>query len=69
MTKLINRVADRLLAGFAPRIEAAAACYRNGSWYCYCSGGIAYRRICYVCYNPDGSKTYYCLACQASGTC
>ncbi|MEV6370140.1 hypothetical protein AB0L86_24960 [Micromonospora musae] len=65
----INRMVDRLLGGFAPRVTAAAACQADNR-YCYCSGGIAYRHICQICYNADGSTTVACGSqCTPSGTC
>lgn len=66
---LINRIADRLIGSIAPRMTAAAACQAE-TRYCYCSGGIAYRHICQVCYNSDGSITIACPSqCAPSGTC
>jgi hypothetical protein len=64
MTALVNRLADRMLRTFAPRLEAAAACTYHHAYYCYCSGGLAYRSVCYNC---DGS--FVCGRCQPSGTC
>jgi hypothetical protein len=69
MGKMINSLADRLLARVVKPVSASAACQFYDTRYCYCSGGIAYRRICQVCYNSDGSTTYICGACTASGTC
>ena len=69
MNALLNRVADRLLAGVAPQVEAAAACEYYTSSYCYCSGGLAYRKIVYKCTNDDGSVDYIIYPCQPSGTC
>lgn len=69
MKTLLNRVADRLLGSVAPRVEAAAACSFYAAYYCYCSGGLAYRQIVYVCYNSDGSTDYIFYPCQPSGTC
>jgi hypothetical protein len=68
MRKLINRAADNLLARFVPKAAAAAACVPCGSSYCYCSRGIAYRRVCTWCEDASG-VTIIWSACTASGTC
>ncbi|MFI6267357.1 hypothetical protein [Micromonospora zamorensis] len=66
--KLLNRAADRMLAWFVPGVTAEAACTRD-TMYCYCSGGIAYKRVCQKC--PDGAGGYYwvCNPCGPAGTC
>jgi hypothetical protein len=65
MFRLVNQVADRMLARFVPRVDAAAECVQFWQ-FCYCSGGLAYRRRCYDC----GSFGVICgLSCQVTGTC
>lgn len=68
----IGAIADRLLSLVVPTLTAAAD-HVNGhcrrfTIYCYCSGGLAYRRICDQCRTPGGIVGG-CSACIASGTC
>jgi hypothetical protein len=69
MSSLTSRLADKMLGIFAPRVTAEAGCVWYSSSYCYCSGGIAYRRVTYKCTNPDGSVDYIMYPCDPSGTC
>lgn len=64
--KLFSRVADHLLAGLVPHVEAAASrpgC--NFSMFCYCSYGVAYRRH-FRCGGLAGGTV---TPCQPSGAC
>lgn len=64
--KLVNRVADRLVASLVPRLTASAAPGVCNSWsYCYCSYGLAYRKQ-YICL---GLNNGYMTPCQPAGAC
>ncbi len=65
MVNAIGRLADRVLARVAPRIDASAAC--TYQWYlCYCRGGLRYSKKCMrACPGvPD-----HCGSCTPVGTC
>jgi hypothetical protein len=63
--KLLNRAVDSLVGRLAPETPAAAGCSVVDTLYCYCSGGLAYRRLVYYC----GGGVYVISNCQVTGTC
>lgn len=63
---MLGRLADRVLAMVVPKSEASAASCTYQWEYCYCSGGIAYRRRCM---RGCPGVPNHCYSCTASGTC
>ena len=68
----IGAIADRLLGMMVPKLTAAAdhevGHCRRYTLLCYCSGGLAYRRICDACRTVAG-VVHACTGCQVTGTC
>ena len=65
MTGLVTKMADRVLARVAPKVEASAGC--SYVWYtCYCSGGLRYAKKCM--FGCSGVPNH-CYSCQVVGTC
>jgi hypothetical protein len=65
MPSTLARIADRMLAVVAPRVEASASC--KYAWYaCYCSGGLRYRKKCMIGCNQVPN---HCYPCEVTGTC
>lgn len=65
MTGLVTKMADRVLARVAPKVEASAGC--SYVWYtCYCSGGLRYAKRCM--FGCSGVPNH-CYSCQVVGTC
>ncbi|MFD0557144.1 hypothetical protein FB566_2399 [Stackebrandtia endophytica] len=65
MIRRLNRLGDRMLNRLVPQNTARAQNCRTETSFCYCSGGLAYRRVCTVC--PGGVGR--CSACSVTGTC
>jgi hypothetical protein len=65
MSNLVGHLSDRLLARFAPKIDASAGCAYQ--WYtCFCSGGLRYAKRCM---QGCPGVPNHCSGCQAVGTC
>lgn len=65
MLSSVARLSDRLLARFAPKIDASAGC----SYYwsiCYCSGGLRYSKRCM---SGCPGVPNHCYSCTVVGTC
>jgi hypothetical protein len=65
MFSAVTRVADRLLAKVAPRVDASAGC--SYVWeICYCSGGLRYGRRCM---RGCSGVPNHCYPCTVMGGC
>jgi hypothetical protein len=57
MSRLINRMADRVLAAVAPKADAHAAGCTTVTRYCYCSNNRIYTRVCTICPGFEGCNS------------
>jgi hypothetical protein len=65
MVNAFGRLADRLLARVAPRIEASAGC--TYQWvFCYCRGGLRYAQRCM---RSCPGVPNHCYSCTPTTTC
>lgn len=65
MTGILGRLADRVVNRLVPTTTADAACNYVYE-YCYCSGGLAYRRRCM---RGCSGVPNHCYGCIVTGTC
>lgn len=66
MTTIATRLADRVLARVAPRVEAAAGCsYHFERCYCVYRGPLYLKRCMYGCPGVPN----HCYPCKAEGNC